>query len=404
MRGAEGPRRGAELRDLGLIEDGAVLISAGKIVAAGTSRELSRSRWIREHKGDLIDLDCSDKVVIPGFVDAHTHPVFSAPRLVDFEKRVSGATYEEIAAAGGGIRSSIEGVRNTPEATLAEFALGAFREMASQGTTTIEAKSGYGLSADSESKSLRAIQKAAKHFPGTIVATLLGAHVPPPEFKKNPDAYVDIVCDEMIPQVAKTKLAAFVDVFCERSAFTLEQSRRILGAAEQHGLGTRAHVCQLSSEKLKPLLNFNPASLDHLDFVSDADLKLLATSDTVATLVPGANYFLATKAYPPARKLIDAGAAVALATDFNPGSSPTPSMPFVMSLACTQMRMTPAEALAAATINGAHSLRIADRKGSIEAGKDADLAFFDVDDYREIAYWFGVNYCSATMMNGEFFD
>lgn len=403
MRVGLRPRRGAQMREIGLIEKGAVLISGGQIVAVGTTRELLRDPWLKQHRNDLIELDCEGKVVIPGFVDAHTHPVFAHPRLIDFEKRIAGASYEEIGEAGGGIRSSIEGVRKAKESQLAELALAAFREMASQGTTTIEAKSGYGLSVDAELKSLKAIRAAAHEFPGTVVATLLGAHVPPPEFKDDPDAYVDIICREMIPKAAKG-LAQFVDVFCDRGAFTVEQSVKIFETAERHKLSTRAHVCQLTQSELQPLLRFKPVSFDHMDHASAVDLKLLAKSDTVATLVPGANYFLATKAYPPARKMIDAGVAVALATDYNPGSSPTPSMPFVLSLACTQMRMSPAEALTAATINGAHSLSLAHRKGSIESGKDADMAFFDVEDYREIAYWFGSNHCSATMMAGHFFE
>ena len=323
------------------------------------------------------------------------------PRLVDFEKRISGATYEEIAAAGGGIRSSIAGVRESSEAGLAAMALKAFEEMMSFGTTTIEAKSGYGLNLDAELKSLKSIRAAAKRFPGTVVSTLLGAHVVPPEFKSKPEKYVNLICEEMIPKVAKAKLAQFVDVFCERGAFSVEQSERILAAAVRHGLKVRAHVGQLSETKLSSILKHKPVSLDHLDFVSNADVKILAKSDTVATFVPGANYFLATKAYPPARRFIDAGVAVALATDFNPGSSPTASMPFILSLACTQMKMTPAEALTAATINGAYALGLGDRKGSIEAGKDADLAFFEADDYREIAYWFGGNRCSGVMVGNS---
>ncbi len=404
MRGDAHPRRGAAMRDIGLILDGAVLISGGQIVAADTTRKLFRDPWVKAHRGELFELDCRSKVVVPGFVDAHTHPVFVAPRLIDFEKRAAGATYEQIAAAGGGISTCIDDVRDASEVRLAELALAAFREMATQGTTTIEAKSGYGLDLASEMKSLRAIRRAAGDFAGTVVSTLLGAHVPPPEHRAAPDKYVETICKKMIPQAARAKLAAFVDVFCERGAFTLKQCEQVFEAARRHGLDTRAHVCQLSHGELEPLLRFEPASLDHMDHASDEDIAVLATTAVVATLVPGANYFLATGEYPPARKLIDAGVAVALATDYNPGSSPTPSMPFVLSLACTQMKMSPAEALTAATINGAHSLRLGARKGSIERGKDADLAFFELDDYREIAYWFASNHCVATMMMGKFFE
>jgi len=404
MRGEASPRRGSAMREVGLIEDGAVLVAGGQIVAVGATRELLRDPWLKRHRKEVLELDCSGKVVIPGFVDAHTHPVFVRPRLVDFEKRVSGATYEEIAEAGGGIRSSVEAVRNASESQLAEIALAAFREMATQGTTTIEAKSGYGLTSEAEIKSLRALARAAREFGGTVVPTLLGAHVPPPEHRSDPDGYVDAICGEMIPQAAQSKLARFVDVFMDRGAFTCEQTVRIFETAGQHGLAVRAHVCQLTGAKLEPLMRFRPVSLDHLDCVSDEDVQRLAQLDCVATLVPGANYFLATKSYPPARKLIDSGVPVALATDYNPGSSPTSSMPLILSLACTQMRMTPAEALTAATINGAHSLALGDRKGSIEPGKDADFAFFALEDYREIAYWFGTNHCVATMMQGKFFE
>jgi imidazolonepropionase len=272
--------------------------------------------------------------------------------------------------------------------------------MAEQGTTTIEAKSGYGLTLESELKSLEAIRAAATRWPGTVVSTLLGAHVVPSDFQGRTAEYVKEVCDKMIPAVAKRKLAQFVDVFTDRGAFTSGDAERIFATAAQHGLGVRAHVCQLSETPLEPLLRFNPASLDHMDHVNDGDLPRLAKSDAVATLVPGANYFLGLEKFPSARKLIDAGVAVALATDYNPGSSPTPSMPFILSLACTHMKMMPAEAISAATINGAWALRLQDRKGSIEPGKDADLAVFDADDYREIAYYFATNRCAFTVLNG----
>jgi len=296
--------------------------------------------------------------------------------------------------------SSVEGVRNASKNLLAEKVLETLREMADQGTTTVEAKSGYGLTVESELKSLAAIQDAAARWPGTVVATLLGAHVVPKEFAGRSPKYVDLVCKEMIPQVAKRKLARFVDVFTDRGAFTREDTEKIFEAANKHGLGVRAHVCQLSETVLWPLLRFNPASFDHMDYVNEDDIPQLAKRDTVATLVPGANYFLGLEKFPPARKLIDAGVPVSLATDYNPGSSPTPSMPFVLSLACTHMKMSPAEAIAAATINGACALRLQERKGSIEPRKEADLAVFEAGDYREIPYWFASNRCAFTVMSG----
>ncbi len=396
---ANGPRRGPQLAELGIIQDGAVLCAGGMIVSVGTTKQALQDSWYRKHKKTIHEVDCSGMVVIPGFVDSHTHPVFAGPRLIDFEERIGGATYAEIAEAGGGIRSSVEGVRKTSKGVLTSKVVAVFNEMAAQGTTTVEAKSGYGLSFDSEMKSLEVIRAAARQWPGTVVATLLGAHVVPSEFKQKPDAYITEVCEKMIPQAARKKLAQFVDVFCDKGAFSAEASERIFAAAGEYGLAVRAHMGQLSETKLQPFLKFHPASLDHMDHVSSQDIAHLAKSDTVATFVPGANYFLGHP-YPDARKFIAAGVPVALATDYNPGSSPTPSMPFILSLACTQMKMTPAEAISAATTNGAWALRLGSRKGSIEPGKDVDLAAFHVSDYREIAYWFAANYCNFTVLNG----
>jgi imidazolonepropionase len=395
-----GPRRGTELKELGIIEDGAVLCVGGKIVCAGTTKDALRDPWLKKNRRKIAEIDCAGGVVLPGFVDSHTHPVFVSPRLVDFEKRIEGASYEEISAAGGGIRSSVDAVRNATKSDLAVNVFGSLQNMATHGTTTVEAKSGYGLTVESEIKSLEAIREAASRWPGTVVSTLLGAHVVPKEFQGCSQKYVEIVCLEMIPRVARRKLAQFVDVFCDKGAFTPEETRQIFEAAEKHGLSVRAHVGQLSQTVLRPFLRFKPASFDHMDHVAEEDVAQLAKENTVATLVPGANYFLGLKDYPNARRLIDAGVPVSLATDYNPGTSPTISMPMAMSLACTHMKMSPAEAIAAATINGAHALRLADRKGSIEPGKDADFAVFAVNNYREIPYWFGMNHCSTTVLNG----
>jgi len=395
-----GPRRASDLKQLGIIENGAMLCLGGKIVCVGTTRHALRDPWLKKNRKKITEIDCTGKVVLPGFVDSHTHPVFTSPRLVDFEKRIEGASYEEIAAAGGGIRSSLEGVRKAGKNALASKVLAVLQEMAAHGTTTVEAKSGYGLTVESELKSLEAIREAASRWPGTVIPTLLGAHVVPKEFQGCSQKYVEIVCKEMIPRAAKRKLAQFVDVFCDEGAFTARETEQIFEAAKEHGLSVRAHMCQLSETVLSPFLRFNPASFDHMDHVNDDDILQMTRHDTVATLVPGANYFLGLKGYPNARKLIDAGVPVALATDYNPGTSPTISMPMAMSLACTHMKMSPGEAIAAATINGAWALRVADRKGSIEPGKDADLTVFTVKDYREIPYWFGANRCSMTVLNG----
>jgi len=395
-----GPRRGRDLQELGILEDAAVLCADGKIVSVGKTREMLRDRGFKKNPGQVLEIDCQRQVVLPGFVDSHTHPAFIHPRLSDFEQRISGATYEEIAEAGGGIRSSVDAVRRASQPELREMILAGFRQMNEQGTTTIEAKSGYGLTVESELKSLAAIRDAAADWPGTVISTLLGAHVVPKEFQGRSSEYVGLVCTEMIPQAAKQKLAEFVDVFTDRGAFSLEDTERIFQAAEASGLGVRAHVGQMSATPLEPLLCFHPASFDHLDHVNEQDIGKLAGHNTIATLVPGANYFLGVEKFPPARQLIDAGVAVALATDYNPGSSPTPSMPFVLSLACTHMKMLPAEAIAAATINGAWALGLGNRKGSVEAGKDADLAVFEIQDYRELPYWFASSRCTFTVLNG----
>jgi imidazolonepropionase len=401
LRGDSAPRRGAALNEIGLLEDAAVLCGGGKVLAAGPQGELLRDPWLRSNRRKVQELDCKGRVVLPGLVDCHTHPAFVAPRLVDFEKRIAGAGYEEIAAAGGGIRSSVATVRQASRGQLSEKILTGLNAMLKQGASVVEAKSGYGLTTEDEIKSLEAIRDAARRWPGTVVTTLLAAHVVPAEFKGREEEYVRKVCDEVIPLVAKKKLAQYVDVFCERGAFTLEQSERIFTAARKHGLSTRAHVGQFTATRLERLLAYQPASLDHMDCVHDEDVSLLKKGETVAVLLPGANYFLGHKEFPDARRFIDAGVPVALATDYNPGTSPTTSMPFVLSLACTHMKMTPAEAIAASTINAACALRLQSRKGSIEAGKDADLAVFDVDDYREIAYWFAWDRCAEMVVAGQ---
>ncbi|HEY6252829.1 MAG TPA: imidazolonepropionase [Candidatus Angelobacter sp.] len=401
LRGGAGPRRGAALSDIGLIQDAAVLCAGGRIAAVGKQREVLRDPWLRKNKGKIHEIDCGGRVVLPGLIDSHTHPAFMGPRMIDFEKRTSGATYEEITAAGGGIRSSVAAVRKASRKQLADRVLAGLQAMLEQGTTTVEAKSGYGLTPKDEIKSLQAIHDAAHRWPGTVAPTLLAAHVTPVEFAGKEDEYVDLVCSKIIPEAAKKKLASFVDVFCERGAFTLEQSERVLAAALRHGLGTRAHVCQFTPSKLDRLLACQPASLDHMDCVGEEDVSLLAEGQTVAILLPGANYFLGHREFPHARRLIDSGVAVALATDYNPGTSPTPSMPFVISLACTHMKMSVAEAIAASTINAAYALQLEARKGSVEPGKDADLAVFDFGDYREIGYWVGWNRCAYTIAGGS---
>jgi imidazolonepropionase len=391
------PRRGRALGDLRILRDGAVLVRADRIAAVGTRRRIERLRAARRAE----KLDLGGRVVLPGFVDSHTHLVFPASRVAEYEQRISGATYEQIARSGGGIRSTVENLRRAPAKALHDRALARLREFAAHGTTTIEAKSGYGLDWKSELKILTILAELHQDQPLDIAATFLGAHVVPSEFQRRPDAYVDLLAQRWIPAVATASLAEFCDVYCDRGAFTVAQARRILSAGRACGLVPRIHAEQLARTGAARLaIELEAASADHLEEIDRRDVHALSLSNVVCTMLPGCCFHLGLPHYAPARELIDAGAIVALATDFNPGTSPTVSMPMILSLACTQMRVTPAEAISAATINPAYSLRQHDRVGSLEVGKYADLAAFDVADHREIPYYFGVNLCSLTVKRG----
>jgi len=392
------PRRGRALRQLGIIPDGALLIRDGRIAAVGPRRAIERQAAAKRASR----LDAGGRVVLPGFVDSHTHLVFPASRADEYEKRIAGATYEQIAKAGGGILSTVGKLRRAPLHELEEKARGFLHEFAAHGTTTVEAKTGYGLRGPDELKTLLVLRELQQSQPLDIVPTFLGAHVVPPEYKKRPDAYVEFLVQKLIPQVAREALGEFCDVFCDRGAFTVEQARRILTAGRACGLVPRIHAEQLARTGAARLaVEVHAASADHLEKVNAADIHALAKSDVACTMLPGCCFHLGLKHYPPARALIEAGAVVALATDFNPGTSPTLNMQMVVSLGCTQMRMTPAEAIAAATINGAYALRRHERIGSLEVGKYADVAVFDVRDYREIPYYFGWNHCWMTVKRGE---
>ena len=391
------PRRGRSLGEIEIIRDGALLTHDDRIVAVGPRRRVERLPKARRAE----KLNLGGRVVLPGFVDSHTHLIFPESRAAEYEQRISGATYEEIARSGGGIRSSVKGLRAASPSVLKTRALKNLREFAAHGTTTIEAKSGYGLDWKSELKILQILYDLHQEHPLDIHATFLGAHVVPPEFRRRPDAYVDVLVRRWIPTVATAGLAEFCDVYCDRGAFTVAQARRILMAGRAGGLVPRIHAEQLAHTGAARLaIELQAASADHLEKIDRKDIRALSLSNVVCTLLPGCCFHLGLKHYAPARKLIEAGAVVGVATDFNPGTSPTLSMPVILSLACAQMRMTPAETIAAATINPAYSLRVHDRVGSLEVGKYADLAAFDVADYREIPYYFGVNLCSFTMKRG----
>jgi imidazolonepropionase len=398
LSGPPAPRRGAALGELGIISRGGLLTEGETILRVGSTRSLEREALRLRAEA----IDCHGRVVMPGFIDSHTHLVFAGSRVDDYDLRLRGKTYEENARAGGGIQSSALKVREASVKSLARQAQRFLDEFAAHGTTTMEVKSGYGLEIAQELKILRAIRKLQEDTPLDLVPTLLALHALPASFQGRATQYVKEVITCLIPAVGRQKLAEFIDCFCDRGAFSVDDCRRALAAGRRFGLTPRIHAEQLSRTGAACLgIELDAASADHLDNLSDADIRALAKSNVVATLLPGANFHLGLKQYPPARKLIAAGAALALATDFNPGTSPTVNMQFVLSLACTQMRMTAAEAITASTLNGACALRRADRVGSLEAGKQADLIVLDVEDYREIPYYFAVNHCVMTVKGGR---
>jgi imidazolonepropionase len=405
LKGSNRPRVGAEMSDLGIIRDGGMLIRDGKIEAVATSSEIEKNLTgltgqVSETQEQAEIVDASGRVVLPGFVDAHTHFVFAGNRLDDFERRARGETYEQIAKAGGGIWSTVDKTRAASEPELFEQAKKHAKWLLRNGTTTVEGKSGYGLTTEDELKILRVMRRVSEETPLEVVSTFLGAHAVPKN--QSADEYVDQVINEMLPRVAEEKLAEFCDVFCERGYFDIEPSRKILTAAKKLGLKLRGHVDQLTnSGGAKLMADLGATTADHLEKTDEQGIAALKSARVQSVLLPGSVYALGSSTYPAARKMIDAGLAVVLATDFNPGSSPTPSMPMVLSLACTQMKMSPAEAITAATINAAYSLGRGDQIGSLEKGKRANFTVFDCEDYREIAYWFGFSPVDFVYVRGE---
>ncbi len=385
------------MSELAVIVDGGILVRDGRIVSTGPSDEIQA-----ELGGDAEIVDAAGRVVLPGFVDAHAHPVFGGDRVEEFEMRARGASYEEIAAAGGGIRSTVRKTRAASEDELKAQALRHARWFLQCGTTTVEAKSGYGLSLADELKILRVIRGLASETALEFVPTFLGAHAVPEEYQADPQGYVALVINEMLPAVAAEGLAEFCDIFCERGYFDVETARRVLAAAKEHGLGLRMHVDQLSnSGGARLAAELSAATADHLEQTEDDGIAALQAAKVQPVLLPGSVYALGKTRYPRARAMIDAGLAVVLATDFNPGSSPTPSMPMILSLAATQMKMTPAEGVTATTINAACSLGRGDKVGSLEVGKRANFAIFDCKDYRELAYFFGMPQTHSVYVKGE---
>jgi imidazolonepropionase len=389
--------RGAAMRALTVLDDAVIVIRDGRFAHVGRESDIHDA--LRAEIDD--DLDAQRATAIPGFVDSHTHIPFAGFRESEFNRRLQGETYEQIAASGGGIASTVRATRAATEEQLVDNVLSRARTMARYGTTTAEAKSGYGLNLEHELKQLRAIRTASERSPVRLVSTCLAAHEFPPE-RRADSQYIDEICEVILPAVAKEKLAVFCDAFVERGVFTREQGKRVLRAGAAAGLAPRLHADELSDTDGAALAaELGAASADHLMYVSDRGIEALAKSATVANLLPATSFFLMSPRYAPARRLIDAGAAVSLSTDCNPGSSMTESMPMVIQLAALQMKMTVEEALTAATLNGAHSLRLAHETGSIEVGKRADLVLLDAPNYLHLVYHFGVNLVRSTFVEGR---
>jgi imidazolonepropionase len=388
---------GAELRELSIIRDGAMLVSDGRIDRVGSRQQIESTI---DSNAQVVD--AGGRIVLPGFIDAHTHPVFAGTRADEFEERAAGVSYQEIAARGGGIQSTVNHTRAASVDDLIARGKRYAQWFLRGGTTTVEAKSGYGLSLEDELKILRAIRALDEQTPLRYVPTFLGAHTFPTEYRSRPDAYVSLVIDEMIPRVAREKLAEFCDVFCEQNVFTTEQAWRILSAARCHGFGLRIHADQLSLSGGATLAaELGTATADHLEHTNEQGIAAMKEAGVQPVLLPGSVYALGLSRYPAARAMIDAGLALVLATDFNPGSSPTPSMLMVLSLASTHLKMTVAESISAATVNAAYSLNRGDKVGSLEPGKIADFVVYDCDDYRELGYFFGVEHAQNVYANGQ---
>lgn len=383
------------MRDLGTLENAGVLTENSRISWVGQMKDLTMST-VKEASV----VDCANKVVMPGFVDSHTHALFAGSREDEFAMRASGLSYQDVAAEGGGILSTVKQVRAASKKDLKKNARRHLNAMLGQGTTTIEIKSGYGLDFDNEIKMLEAVNELADEEVMTVIPTFLGAHAIPPEYKDKKNEYVNLICKKMIPYVVKKHLAVFCDVFCEQGYFDVVDSARILSEAQEHGMMLKIHAEELSAFGGAELAGkLGAASADHLEHITDQGIAALRDGNVVATLLPGVSLYL-NHDFAPARKLIDAGVAVALATDFNPGSCMSYSMPLMMTIACSQMRMVPEETIVASTLNAAAAVNRSNELGSIEVGKQADMIILDIPNYKFLPYHFGENHVEKVIKNG----
>lgn len=396
--GSSAPVTGARMNELAIIEDGSVWLENGVIERVGTDDELASVYRERAHEAFVID--ATGKLVTPGLIDPHTHLVHAGTRQNEFNMRLNGATYMDIMNNGGGIHATTAATRQATHEELYAESKRRLDQFLLHGVTTVEAKSGYGLTLEDELKQLEVAKKLHEEHPVDLVSTFMGAHAVPREYKETPDAFVDLVVEQMIPEVARRKLAVFNDVFCERGVFTPEQSRRILEAGMRHGLLPKIHADEIEPyEGAELAASLGAVSADHLLRASDRGIELMAEAGVIAVLLPGTALFLMAESA-NGRKMIDRGVAVAISTDCNPGSSPTVSLPLMMNLGCLKMGMTPAEVLTAATINAAHAIRCAHEVGSIEVGKKADIAIFDVPDFMTLQYRYGVNHVDTVIKKG----
>ena len=413
------PKKGNEMQNLGIIENGAIAFNKGNMISCDSIKGVGKSDEILANYDAEIVIDAQQKVVLPGFVDPHTHIIYAGNRLNEFELKIKGADYLDILAGGGGILSTVRQTRDATKQELVAQTLKRLGKMLAHGTTTAEIKTGYGLDSETEFKMIEVWQELDEKHPIYLVPTFLAAHAVPPEFKNNPDEYVNLICEKMLPELFKwrrdryidedrldfeykSSKPFFVDVFCEKNAFDLEQTQRILEAAKANHFGLKAHVDEFTNLGGSQLaISLGATSIDHLDRISEAEIVLLAKSETVGIVTPTVNFNFGSSHFADARKLVDEGCAIAVSTDYNPGSAPCPSQQTAMQIACRYQKILPSEAINATTINAAFSVGLGEKVGSLEIGKQADIIILDTNDYREVAYEFGGNFVETVFINGK---